>query len=83
MLLFRARCLIIPFTALRGEKMEPGSGLADVQTVRSRRHIFPRTANRIFQENACVLAFFVEVNECRRAIGVRHTVTTVDLVFWI
>lgn len=44
MLLLRVMWLTMPRVALRGEKMEPGRGLADVQAVSSHRHISLRTA---------------------------------------
>ena len=45
MLLLRVMWLIMPCAALRGEKMEPGRGLADVQAITSsHRYISLRTA---------------------------------------
>jgi hypothetical protein len=44
MFLLRVMWLTMPRAALRGEKMEAGRGLADVQAVSSHWHISLRTA---------------------------------------
>lgn len=68
MLLLRVMWLIMPRTALRGEKMEPRRGLEDVQAVSSHRYISLCTAEPGVLGKPLSFGPFVKVNWCRRAI---------------